>query len=85
MSSGKILLINVIFQVFYVFFLKMKGELALAHESYAGGILVVILIEILNDYYLFYLVLAGNNESFSLTPSTSNMYNTYTQYIGDQH
>ena len=32
-----------------------------------------------------YLVLAGNNESFSVTPSTSNMYNTYTQYIGDQH
>ena len=29
---------------------KPKGELALAYESYAGGILIVILIEILNDY-----------------------------------
>ena len=27
-----------------------KGELALAYESCAGGILVAILIEILNDY-----------------------------------
>ena len=29
---------------------KLKGELALAYESYGGGILIVILIEILNDY-----------------------------------
>ena len=37
------------------FFLKLKGELTLAYESYAGGILIVILIEVLNDYYLLYL------------------------------
>ena len=49
------------------FFLKVKGELALAYENYADGILIVILIEILNDYYLFYLVVAGNNEPFRVT------------------
>ena len=38
------------FQVFCVFFLKLKSELALAYESYAGDILIVILIEIINDY-----------------------------------
>ena len=53
------------------FFLKLKGELALAYESYAGGIIIII-IEILNDYHLFYLILAGNNESFRVTPLTSN-------------
>ena len=52
--------------------MKVKGELALAYESYAGGILIVILSEVLNDYYLFYLVLAGNNEPFRVTPSTSS-------------
>ena len=51
--------------------MKVKGELALAYESYAGGILIVILSEVLNDY-LFYLVLAGNNEPFRVTPSTSS-------------
>ena len=40
-------------------------------KSYADGILLVILIEILNDY-LFYLVLVGNNEPFRVTPSTSS-------------
>ena len=38
-------------------------------KSYADGILIVILIEIINDY-LFYLALAGINESFRVTPST---------------
>ena len=58
----------------FLFFQKnAKGELALAYENYAGRILIVILIEILIDYHLFYYVLAGNNESFSVTPSTSNV------------
>ena len=57
----------------FFFFLKLKGELALAYESYAGGILIVILIEVLNDYYLLYLVLAGSNKPFRVTPSTSNI------------
>ena len=65
-------LTKIIFQVFSgFFFLKLTGELALAYESYADGILIVILIEILNDY-LFYLVLAGNNEPFRVRPSTSS-------------
>ena len=55
------------------FFLKLKGELALAYESYAGGILIVILIEVLNDYYLLYLALAGSNKPFRVTPSTPNI------------
>ena len=55
------------------FFLKLKGELTLAYESYAGGILIVILIEVLNDYYLLYLALAGSNKPFRVTPSTPNM------------
>ena len=55
------------------FFLKLKGELALAYESYAGGILIVILIEVLNDYYLLYLVLASSNRHFRVTPFTSNI------------
>ena len=46
--------------------------MALAYESYAGGILIFILIEILSDYHLFYLVLAGNNRPFRVTPSTSS-------------
>ena len=50
-----------VFQVFCFFFLKLKGELALAYKSYARGILIVILIEIHNDYY-FYLAVASNNE-----------------------
>ena len=53
-------------------FLKIKGELALAYESYAGG----------NsngsyDYYLFYIVLAGSNESFGWISQVS--------VSGDQH
>ena len=43
------------------FFLKLKGELTLTYESYGAGILIVNLIEIDNDY-LFYFALAGNNE-----------------------
>ena len=53
------------------FFLKLKGELPLTYESYADGIVIVILIEILNDY-LFYLALAGNNEPFRVAPLTSS-------------
>ena len=73
-SNSVIRLTKISFQVFYglLFFLKLKGGLALAYESYAGGILVVILIEIFNDYYLFYFLLAGNNEPFRVTPSTSS-------------
>ena len=40
-----------IFQVFCIFFLKLKGELTLTYESYVSAILIVIAIEILNDYY----------------------------------
>ena len=54
-----------------LFFLKLKGELTLVYGSYAGGILV-ILTEIINDYYFFYLAVAGNNEPFRVTPSTSS-------------
>ena len=43
----------------------------MAYESYAGGILV-ILIEILNDYYYFYLAVASNNEPFRVAPPTSS-------------
>ena len=75
---------QIIFQGFCVFFLKLKGELALAYKSYAGGILIVILIEVLNDYYLFDLVLAGNNEPLRVTPSTSHVYSD-TQYLSNQH
>ena len=67
---------KIVFQVFcfflVFFFLKLKGELALAYESYAGGILIVILIEVLNDYYFFYLAVASNNEPFRVTPPTSS-------------
>ena len=55
------------------FFLKLKGELALEYESYAGGILIVIFIEVLNDYYLLYLALTGSNKPFRVTSSTSNI------------
>ena len=46
--------------------------MALAYEGYAGRILIVILIEIRNDYYLFFVVLAGNKEPFRVTPSISS-------------
>ena len=62
---------KIVFLVFWVFFLKLKGELPLAYESYASRILIVILIEILNDYF-FYLAVASNNEPFRVTPSTSS-------------
>ena len=54
-----------------LFFLKLKGELTLTYESYADEVLIIILIEISN-HYLFYHALAGNNESFRVTPSTSS-------------
>ena len=38
----------------------------------AAGILIVILTEILNDYYLFYLVLDGKNGPFRVKPCTSS-------------
>ena len=67
---------KIIFHVFCFFFkkkiLKIKGELALAYENYADGILIVIIIETLNDCYLLYLVLDGNNEPFWVTHSTSS-------------
>ena len=62
---------KIVFQVFWFFFLKLKGELALAYQNYPRGILIVILIEILNDYY-FYLAVACNNEPFSVMPPTSS-------------
>ena len=37
------------------FFLKLKGDLALAYESYAGRIIIVILVKILNADYFFIL------------------------------
>ena len=40
-------------------------------KNYTDGILIVILIEILNDY-LFYLALGGNNKPFRVTHSTSS-------------
>ena len=57
----------------FFFFLELKGELTLAYESYAGEILIVILIEVFNDYYLLYLALTGSNKPFRVTPSTPNI------------
>ena len=39
------------------FFLKLKGELALTYESYADGILIVILIESIGvlDFFFFFV------------------------------
>ena len=51
--------------MFFMFFsyLKLKGELTKAYESYAGG----------NSYcYLLYLALAGSNEPLRVPPSTSS-------------
>ena len=53
--------------MWFIFFLKIKGELALAYGSCAGGNFYCYC-----DYYLFYLILAGNNEPFSVTSSISN-------------
>ena len=57
--------------MWFNFFLKSKGEMALANETCADG----------SSYcycscYLFYILLAGNNEPFN---------NTDTHYLGDQH
>ena len=51
--------------MFFMFFsyLKLKGELTKAYESYTGG----------NSYcYLLYLALAGSNEPLRVPPSTSS-------------
>ena len=51
-----------------IFFIKLKGELALAYESCAGGNSYWYC-----DYYVFYyLPLAGNNEPFRVPPSASS-------------
>ena len=52
-------------------------------KNYTDGILIVILIEILNDY-LFYLALGGNNKPFRMTPSTSSGKYRYS-VSGGQH
>ena len=44
----------------------------MAYEIYAGGILIVILIEILKDYYFFHLAVPSNNEPFRVTAPTSS-------------
>ena len=51
----------------FIFFSKSNREMALAYESCAGGSFYSYF-----DYYLFYILLAGNNEPFRVTPSTSN-------------
>ena len=52
---------------FFCCYLKLKGELALAYESYAIGNSYCYY-----DHYLFYLVVAGNNEPFRVIPSKSS-------------
>ena len=65
-----------------VFLKNLKGELALAYEIYAGGILIVILIEILNDYCFILYYLATRSP---LGWHHSHLVgNTDTQYLGDQ-
>ena len=73
-------LTKIVFQVFCVFFQKLKSELALAYERYAGGILIVILIEILNDYCFILYQLATMSPLGWHPPHL--MYNTYTPYLG---
>ena len=53
--------------MWFTFFIKLKGELTLAHESCAGGNSYCYC-----DFYLFYLALAGNNEPFRVTPASSS-------------
>ena len=53
--------------MWFISFLKSKGELALAYESCAGGSSYCYC-----GYYLFYILLAGKNEPISVTPSTSS-------------
>ena len=55
-----------------MYFFKTKRRAGTGHmKSYPDGTLIVILIEILNDY-LVYLALTGNNEPLRVTPSTSS-------------
>ena len=44
----------------------------MAYDSFADGIRIVIVIEILNDYFFFDLAVASNNEPFRVTPATSS-------------
>ena len=82
--SCKILLISQNhFSGFLIFQKNTKGELALAYESYAGGILIVILIEILNDYCFILYQLATMSPLGSHPPHLVD--NTDTQHLGDQH
>ena len=53
--------------MWFIFFLKSKGELALAYESWAGGSSYCYC-----GFCLFYILLAGNNEPFRVTPSASS-------------
>ena len=47
-------------------YLKLKRELALVRENYAGGNSYFYY-----HYYLLYRVLPGNNDLFRVTPSLS--------------
>ena len=53
--------------MWFIFFLKSKEELPLTYESCAGGSSYYYC-----GYYLFYVLLAGNNEPFRVTPFTSS-------------
>ena len=76
--------IRIVFQIFCFFFLKLKGELALAYDSFVGGIRIVIVIEILNDYFFFDLAVASNNEPLGWH-QPHLVDNIDTQYLVDQH
>ena len=72
------------FSGFLFFFQKkIKGELALAYKSYSGGILIIILIEILNNYCFILYWLAAMSHLGWHPPHLVD--NTDTQYLGDQH
>ena len=74
---------KIIFQVFCFFQKKVKGELALAYESYSGGILIIILIEILNNYcFILYWLAAMSHLGWHPPHQVDN---TDTLYLGDQH
>ena len=74
---------KIIFQVFCFFQKKVKGELALAYESYSGGILIIILIEILNNYCFILYWLATISHLGWHPPHLVD--NTDTQYLREQH
>ena len=50
LALKKVQMFKIIFQVSVFKKKKLKGELALAYESYTGGIIIVILIEIRSGY-----------------------------------